>query len=378
MSEKYTVGEFWLSQRKNRENWYITWYNQEKRRNDYASTGTGNLQTAKLIINKHFIDHGIIEDTTGEIMLDELLIRYYQKYALIETKRPDVIRYSLKYWSDYFVNATLSKVDHKSIDKFILHLQKQGKANGTINRILCDGRSALNRAYKYGEIAAAPFIKSLPKGKPFKFRPTAKQIAKFIDACDTERMFRYIIIRLCTACRGDAVFDLTLDQINFEDNLIDLNPQGREQTKKYRPIVPMSPTLKFWLKQWNDCEYLINYKDQRVKSNKKAFVATRERAELPELFIGKSIRHVVATELRRQRVDRWEVSGLLGHSTGTTTDDYAIYDPKYLSQAIEAIEVFMLKIQKYCSRQILSKKAMRDNCVTNKKPFVKTGIYRIK
>ena len=84
------------------------------------------------------------------------------------------------------------------------------------------------------------------------------------------------------------------------------------------------------------------------------------------------------TELRCQKVTEWEVKGLLGHSGSGVTDDYAIYDPQYLSQAIESIEKYLVKIQNNCTKQILSNSDLHDNCVTNKKPFIKTGIYRIK
>ena len=227
-------------------------------------------------------------------------------------------------------------------------------ANGTINRILSDGRAAINRAHKYGEIKNVPFIKSLPKGESFKFRPTIEMFGKFFDAMVSDQLFKYAIIRLCTACRNDAAMDLVKSQVDTAAKLVVLNPVGREQTKKYRPTIPLAPTLQYWLEQWD--EPLLSYRGQKIKSIRQAWRKTRIRAGLPDEFIPKVIRHSVATEIRRCGVPQWELSGFLGHRTGTTTDDYAIYDPNYLSGCIDAIEGFLVQIQRHTKKVIIPSK----------------------
>jgi integrase len=266
----------------------------------------------------------------------------------------DVIRYSLRHWSTFYSGKELNAVNPQSIDDFISDLRGQNLSNGSINRILSDGRAAINRAHKYGEIKSAPFVKSLPKGESFKFRPTVKMFGKFFDAIGSDQLFRYMIIRLCTACRNDAAMDLVKSQVDFQAGLVNLNPEGREQTKKHRPTVPLSPTLKYWLEQWD--EPLIQYHGKKVKSIRQAWRKTRIRAALPADFIQKAIRHSVATEIRRCGVPQWELSGFLGHRTGTTTDDYAIYDPNYLSGCIDAIEGFLVQIQRHTSKVIIPSK----------------------
>ena len=51
------------------------------------------------------------------------------------------------------------------------------------------------------------------------------------------------MISLNTLARPDAVLDLSPAQVDFKRRLIKLNPDGRKQTKKYRPVVPISETL---------------------------------------------------------------------------------------------------------------------------------------
>jgi integrase len=45
-----------------------------------------------------------------------------------------------------------------------------------------------------------------------------------------------LMILIGTACRPEAALELTGEQLDFEDRLIDLNPRGRAQTKKFRPV----------------------------------------------------------------------------------------------------------------------------------------------
>ena len=62
-------------------------------------------------------------------------------------------------------------------------------------------------------------------------------------------LLRFCIISLNTLARPDAVLDLSPMQVDIKRRLIKLNPDGRRQTKKYRPVVPISETLLPWMEQ---------------------------------------------------------------------------------------------------------------------------------
>ncbi|HBT67099.1 MAG TPA: hypothetical protein DEB63_01295 [Agrobacterium sp.] len=53
-----------------------------------------------------------------------------------------------------------------------------------------------------------------------------------------------------------------------------------------------------------------------------------------------SLRHTMATELRRRGVSAWEIEGLLGHRRPSTTEKYAHYAPDYLSAGRMAIDAY--------------------------------------
>lgn len=49
---------------------------------------------------------------------------------------------------------------------------------------------------------------------------------------------------LGTGCRPSTAFEYVMEQTDFDADLMDLNPPGRVQTAKYRPIVKQPPSLK--------------------------------------------------------------------------------------------------------------------------------------
>src|SRR4029077_18792714 len=77
-----------------------------------------------------------------------------------------------------------------------------------------------------------------PLGRPLKIAELARLLQ---EAPDHLRLLLMILIG--TACRPEAALELTGAQLDFEDRLIDLNPRGRAQTKKFRPVVKMAETL---------------------------------------------------------------------------------------------------------------------------------------
>jgi integrase len=62
------------------------------------------------------------------------------------------------------------------------------------------------------------------------------------------------------------------------------------------------------------------------------------RALLPAWFVPKTLRHTLATWLRQRGVPAWDVSGLLGHHSDSTTDAYAKFDPSYMRAVRSTLE----------------------------------------
>ena len=76
------------------------------------------------------------------------------------------------------------------------------------------------------------------------------------------------------------------------------------------------------------------------------------RAGLSKDVVPYTIRHTMATELRKRGVAPWEVSGMLGHKSSGTTERYAKYDSDYLSKAARAIDEYFQELQQKVDRPL--------------------------
>lgn len=124
---------------------------------------------------------------------------------------------------------------------------------------------------------------------------------------------------------------------------VNLNPKGRKQTKKYRPIVPITDTLLPFV-QRRDVKRFVNWYDAPIDSIKKRFKTVMRAAGLSYDIKPYSLRHTMAVELRKRGAPAWEVQGRLGHRQPGVTETYAVFSPDYLSQGRVAIDAFFSEI----------------------------------
>ena len=128
-------------------------------------------------------------------------------------------------------------------------------AESGIDRILSDGKAALNRAVKWQELDEAPHIFLLqtaedrrsrdPMGRPI----VPSEMALLFDAAKSRHALIYLIIATKTprATGRNSRSARRAVRCNLTTPL-DLNPPGRRQNKKFRPLLPATPTLSQWLK----------------------------------------------------------------------------------------------------------------------------------
>jgi len=117
-----------------------------------------------------------------------------------------------------------------------------------------------------------------------------------------------------TACRPEAAFDLTSAQLGFENRLIELNPHGRAQTKKIRPVVKMPESLARILLD-APSDRLIKHNGKPVKSVRTAWRNLRAKCKLDDAVQPYSLRHTMARHMRKSGVSAWETAAQLGHKS---------------------------------------------------------------
>ncbi len=281
------------------------------------------------------------------VALADILLDYYKSHGS-QARSAGSVRTSCGYWVDFFGEATVAEATKPPrLEAFITHLAGQGFATAYIQRILGVGKAALQRAWRRGEIAGAPHIPGVkvdygePLGRPLKIAELARLLS---EAPDHLRLMLMILIG--TACRPEAALELIGAQLDFDDRLIDLNPRGRAQTKKFRPVVKMPDTLATALPNAPSGR-LVTFRGRPVKKINKAWRGMRQAAELDEEVNPYSVRHTVARWMRQNGVPAWEVAAQLGHKSRDyrTTELYAAFDPAYLENAVRAIDLLFEKLR---------------------------------
>ncbi len=288
--------------------------------------------------------------------LETVLVRYYENHARF-LRSAETARNALRLWSDHFPEAMVSELNLDTQDRFIRALRKRGCSDAYIQRVVTTGKAALNRAYKNNEISTVPHIRNIRSGHRRERVLSLEEVAAIFNVIDSDHLFMYCMLAFNTLARPEAILELRRFQVDTDDRRIRLNPPGRQQTKKYRPIVPITNTLLPWLKRGR-CEYFVHWHGKPVSSIKTGWRKLRKKADLSDDVIPYTIRHTMATELRKRGVPPWEVSGMLGHraSEYKTTEIYAHYAPDYLGEAAKAIDSYFIELQKVVAKPLILKK----------------------
>ncbi len=314
------------------------------------------------------------EQRPDDVPLETCLVRYYEHQAK-QLRSADQARHGLRKWCVFFAGALVSEVTPERQREFVASLRAQGLSDGYIRRILANGQAALNRAHREGEIRTVPkiLLSLAQEADPRERVASIEEMARLWNAADLAHQRLYLLLAIGTLARPEAILQLTTFQVDCDNRLIRLNPPGRRQTKKRRPTVPMCDTLLPYLRAIPPGP-VVQWQGKRLGSIRTAFKRIKARARLDlrrqramEVralrdmddrkaawsAIGEAraagdalmeispytIRHTMATELRRRGVPVWEVAGFLGHTSGyKTTERYAKFGPDHLAGAVRAID----------------------------------------
>lgn len=375
------VGDWWLRKFDDSPYWYRLRYDPEKRRTVRASTGCRDFRDAQQRLAE-FVAKEVKADRRSPdvVRLYTCLDYYWERHGKNLVSAPTQ-REGIAAWKAFYSDKTvLSELVPGKQDEFIAHLSDKGLALGSISRILSPGRSAIHMARDHMIVSSIPKIKDCqtqmdrdevePKGRPL----TVKEFAKLVMSQPSPHMHVFMAIMSNTLCRPGAALELTKAQVDFENNLVYLNPQGRRQNKKYRPPVPLTPTLKTVLLNeearqiaWADqhgiegfkFSHYVMYKRKPVKNVKTSwrnmvvdagFVVEEEGKETREPITPYSIRHTLSRELKRARMPTEEIGTYLGHRPKGSARTTGIYtkdplDKSYLAECSALVEDFQKRLR---------------------------------
>ncbi len=348
MSDKRDrIGEYWISPHPRSGVLCRTWYDQRSRQTRRVTLATRDTEQARTLLAAWYAGHRELRnEAPGAVALDLILARYYEEWGRHRAAWRNIKR-SLALWSEFHQGKSIAELTPSEVDRFVAWLKAQGFAVGYVSTVLAHGRAALNRARKRGELAMVPFVPDVqtaadklekqPKGRPL----SQDEMASLLEHAEPPWMRLFIVIAGNTLARPDAILALTPFQYEKDAGILKLNPAGRQQTKKRRPTVPVTPTLAAWLAGASGERYLSNQAGRPVHKTtlRRAWLRTAKAAGLTGTA-PYSIRHTVAREMMQRGVSEDQVAGMLGHQRSSTTRIYAPYAPVYLAEAATAIDAY--------------------------------------
>jgi integrase len=281
--------------------------------------------------------------TADSVTLKELWKEYEANHVQKLRSKQAVsilLRYWLEFWGD---DATVADVrDIPRQEEFKASLEARGLSHNSVVRGLEVGRAAINRAWKRGIIRDKPYIEvpAMEQDKPMGRPLDVTEISKlYTHAADHIRLF--LILMLGTGARNEAILTLTWPQIDFENGLIHLNPEGRRQTSKRRPTVRLIPFVREALQDMDKTTpRVLMFRGEKVGLVNKGIRAALRRAEMDREVTAYSCRHTVARWLRKEGVQPWETAMQLGHKVVgfSMTERYSAWSPDYLEKSSVALE----------------------------------------
>ena len=150
----------------------------------------------------------------------------------------------------------------------------------------------------------------------------------------------YVLLGLYTMARPAAILELEWDRVDFDRGEVDLNPKGRRQTRKRRPVVPLNDEALEALRlayEGRQSSYVIERGAKQVKSIKKAFQAASERSGIH--VTPYTLRHTGAVWAAEGGVPMAELAQFMGHDDSATTEKhYARFTPGHLRRVANAVQ----------------------------------------
>lgn len=365
-------GVYWLVRDTSTDIYYISWFDEEARQTRRRTLGmTSGVEAEKIAEQlekngvtgdpKQFLDKKPMT-TVGQVL------DYYKKERVPKIRSGGAATNAIEnFLRPEFGIIPVAVLRKRDIRRYLDRLVEEGHKVSYVSRIASVLRAAFNLAVDEEEIPSAPAVPEIRgdaemEAEDLRGRELmAWEVAKLFDAISDPHMLSYGIAGINTAARPEAITELVAEQIDWQHNLFEMNPAGRVQTKKFRPIMRISATWAPWLKTVPSGP-IVSYRGEPVKSIKTAMRNLVKKAKLPGRVNSTSIRHTIGRYMENvAKVPGREISIFLGHvpvAKKKSTRRYSgvdPYTPEYMSDAIAAVEAFVREVNKHTKKWDLEK-----------------------
>ena len=338
----------WIEQISGSDRWYICWHDDRIKRIRRKSSGERDHGRAQIALAKWIIENDRPTNAPAADVWLAIVMKDYLEQHAVNLPSIEGAMIAADNFTRIFGPVRVADLTLDAQDRYVAARRGEGVADSTISREFSVLRAAINRAHRRGMLAAPVHIMGLGNGRQRERVLTPAEMVRLWQAATATHLKMFIILMMNTASRPDAVLELQRFQVDFDAGLVHLNPAGRKQTKKFRPTLPVTKTLAPWLEGMSGVPAYVHYRGKPLASMKTAFREAVAAAALEGEVIPYTIRHTVATEMRKRGVPPWEVAAWLGHKIVEfkTTERYAHVDPNYLAAARKSVDAYMADLRK--------------------------------
>lgn len=361
----------------------ITWYDPAAGRNRSRSTGTADVEEAEDALDALYLQRErgqAVCPTCGQPTKkggNYLVTDCIADYMVAKAGLPSIatVKARLGHVSAYLADTgqgdvTCEAIDEDWIEEFrdwaieIPVVSPAGnvrdRSPGTVEGSVRQLAAAINFSFKRHDTTfPAAFVPKKPStvSKTPAYRSDVAELAAmFRYAMKPGRdgkpmnargpLWRFLQVSVITWARPDAAHDFSTDparrQWHSNMRVVDLNPKGRPQTRKYRPAVPVGERAAALFDHAGG--FYVG-----VDSVKHAFSTMLDDLGLPrdgETGM-KLIRRSVSSIARRRLGEEHfvQVERMLGHRKESTSDLYALFEPGFLGRALAVTDDIIDEIE---------------------------------
>lgn len=346
-------------------NWYVFEYDKSSRRMRRCSTGTKIRAEAEIFHAQRVLEMARQdrEEAADTLLCSHALEDYLREHVDSDSRPGRKVtskatqHQCARHLAAHFGMTPINAVDREQVREYV-RIRAAGKigkpaGDGTLRRELGVLIAAINHEVVEKRLSKVdvPIIE-LPESPPPRDRwLTEDECAKLLAAAaqplgrdeqgrtvrlaadgSQTRVYLFTMLALETAARKEAIETLTWAQVDLERRVIKLNPEGRTQTAKRRPTLPISDQLHEVL-TLAKAEAKTAYVLGAPGSIRTAFTAAADRAGLVDVS-PHVLRHTWATQAAQHGVSMTDIADVLGDDVRTVERNYRHHCPTHLRGAI--------------------------------------------
>ena len=234
----------------------------------------------------------------------------------------------------------VSKVTRTSLNSYILHLEKEGKATTTISRVLASVKAFFHYELSCGRIRRDPaeLIKAPRVEKKLPTILTVEEVNCLLaqpggEAPKEIRDKAMLELLYATGIRVSELIHLKLEDVNLNVGFITCRDGVKERTVPFGKVARQSlmdymERARKVLLKGNESEWLFTNCSGKPMSRQgfwKIIKYYGEKAGIQADITPHTLRHSFAAHLLKSGADVHAVQAMLGHSDMATTQAYMAY-----------------------------------------------------